>query len=727
MRNTKIIILILLISISTIFQFNNIDTEATNNIDIQKIERWQRNWEFVNHDAFGTNYSPQNQINAENVHMLELKWTYPFPSASEFLRYQPGGIAFEGVITPPLIVDGEVFVASNMRNVYSFEANSGNMNWINIYEHNWDKAKQELPEVAGGAPHIHGLQYINGNLFTSTLNCSIEAIDSKSGQTTFSIENICKNVEGNYYSWPMYEGIGKYGSPSHPGPIYENENILIVAITGATASWGGGRAFIDGYDLNSDPPERVWRTFLAPPGEGDSEWALRECDKGWFFSYPEWKETGRMGIPCNEVPRENLINDWGVPKHYNSAVGLLWGQMALDQETGIIYFGTGNQGGWVNNTYAIGPNLFASSIIAMNSTNGDILWWYQTVPRDMVQADTAWNTVLTELTINGERKKAIIKYSVTGLLWALDAATGEPLWIYESPILKSRVDSDGVVRGRTSGHPCIGCDPKTQDGYWNNVMSHYDMQEKKWLNYPSKDWFYWIPARAGEADIALNTDLERIYVPVAGGVDKAIKADKYGTLGVKPGQDYYIDTLSKNVTLYSLDANTGEEVWSYFIDGVAYRGGVMTSGGIVFLPVADGNLYMFNAENGELIDTIFLGNSLVVLPTIGYTKEGEARLFVISGGRGAYAIGGITRQNIPGAIYSFGLPEGYIKQENIIEEKIEIIEDLIEEKVDEIEPQMKEEIVEQGKEIQIEQEDYTAYYVIAIILLIILTIIIRRR
>ena len=51
-----------------------------------------------------------------------------------------------------------------------------------------------------------------------------------------------------------------------------------------------------------------------------------------------------MGIPCNEVPRENLINDWGVPKHYNSAVGLLWGQMALDQETGIVYFGTGNQG-----------------------------------------------------------------------------------------------------------------------------------------------------------------------------------------------------------------------------------------------------------------------------------------------------------------------------------------------------------------------------------------------
>ena len=723
MRKTIIVTVMLLTATLMSIQFNNIDSEATREIDIQQIDKLQRNWEFVNHDAFGTNYSPQNQINIDNVHLLELKWTFPFPPASEFLKYQQGGIAFEGAITPPLIVDGEIFVASNMRNVYSFNADSGNMNWINIYEHNWDKARQELPEVAGGAPHIHGLQYVNGNLFTSTLNCSVEAIDSKSGETAFLIENICRNVDGNYYSWPMYEGIGKYGSPSHPGPIYQEDNILVVAITGATASWGGGRAFIDGYDLNVDPPERLWRTFLSPPSEGDPEWALHHCDKGWFFSYPEWKENGRLGIPCSEVPRENLINDWGVPKHYNSAVGLLWGQMALDQETGIVYFGTGNQGGWVNNTYAIGPNLFASSIVALNATSGEIIWWYQTVPRDMVQADTAWNTVLTELTINGEKKKAIIKYSVTGLLWALDAATGEPLWIYESPILKSRIDSDGVIRGRSSGHPCIGCDPKTQDGYWNNVLSHYDMQEKKWLNYPSKDWFYWIPARAGEADIAVNTDLGRIYVPVAGGVDKAIKAENYGSLGVRPGQDYYIDTLSKNVTLYSLDVNTGEEIWSHFIDGVAYRGGVMTSGGIVFLPVADGNLYMFNAENGELIDMMFLGNSLVVLPTIGYTNEGEARLLVISGGRGAYAIGGITRQNIPGSIYAFGLPEGYIEPEgNIVEpEEIEIIESNEEEKINEVESQIEQE------NIQTEQEDFTAYYVIGIVLLIILTLIIRRR
>ena len=669
MKKTVILILIFLLSTSIIFQFNNISTEATNNIDIELIEREKRNWEFVNHNAFATNYSPQNQINADNVHMLELKWAFPFPPATEFLKYQEGGIAFEGAITPPLIVDGEVFVASNMRNVYSFEANSGDMNWINIYEHNWNKAKQELPEVAGGAPHIHGLQYINGNLFTSTLNCAVDAIDAKSGEISFSIQEICKNVEGNYYSWPMYEGIGKYGSPSHPGPIYEDENILVVAITGATASWGGGRAFIDGYDLNTNPPERVWRRFLAPPGEGDPEWALRECDKGWFFSYPEWKESGRMGIPCNEVPRENLINDWGVPKHYTSSVAAIWGQMALDQETGIVYFGTGNQGGWVNNTYAIGPNLFASSIVAMNVTNGEMIWWYQTVPRDMVQADTAWNTVLTELNINGEKRKAIIKYSVTGLLWALDAATGEPLWIYESHLLESRVGEDGIPRGRTSGHPCIGCDPRTQDGYWNDVMSHYDMKEKKWLNYPSKDWFYIIPLRAGEADIAYNEKENIIILPLSLGWDASAKAGNHKGIGVPPGEyNLNYPKQKQNTTILGLDADTGEEIWSYFIDGVAYRGGIIATEDLAIIPAADGNLYILNGLTGELLHRIFLNTPLTTQPTIGRNSDGEFQIYIINGGRGRQEVGGLAHNQIPGSLIALGLSE---KIGNIVEEEVE--------------------------------------------------------
>ena len=671
MKKSITIFLILMFSVSSIFQANNLETEATNNSNLNNANRLERNWEFVNHDQWGTNYSPQNYINSDNVHLLELKWTYPFPPASEFLRYQQGGIAFEGVITPPLIIDGDVFVSSNMKNVYSFDAKSGNMNWIRIYEHDWDKAKTELPEVAGGAPHIHGLQFVDEMLFTSTLNCSVEALNYKSGNPIFEIDKICSNVEGNNYSWPMYQGIGKYGSPSHPGPIYQKDNILVVAITGATAAWGGGRAFIDGYDLDFDPPKRLWRTFLAPPAEGDPEWALHECDKGWFFSYPEWKESGRMGIPCSEVPQENLMNDWGVPKHYISSVAAVWGQMALDQETGIVYFGTGNQGGWPNQTLTTGPNLYSAATLAVDVKTGNIVWWYQQVTRDMVEGDSSWNTILTELTIDGEKRKAIIKYSVTGLLWALDASTGEPLWIFESPLLKSRVDPDGVTRGRTSGHPCIGCDPKSQDGYWNNVLSYYDMQEKKWLNYPSKDRFYIIPLRAGEADIAYNEKEDIVIFPLSLGWDASAKAGNHKGIGVPPGEyNLNYPKQKQNTTILAIDANTGKEIWSYFIDGVAFRGGIIATEDLVIIPAADGNLYILNGITGELLHKIFLNTPLTTQPTIGKNSNGEFQIYVINGGRGRQEVGGLAHNQIPGSLIALGISEEIEIQENIVDNTV---------------------------------------------------------
>ena len=76
-----------------------------------------------------------------------------------------------------------------------------------------------------------------------------------------------------------------------------------------------------------------------------------------------------MGIPCSEVPTKNLINDWGVPKHYTSSVSETWGQIAVDEETGIVYVGTSAPAPNYNGTNRPGPNLFSSSISCINSTS----------------------------------------------------------------------------------------------------------------------------------------------------------------------------------------------------------------------------------------------------------------------------------------------------------------------------------------------------------------------
>jgi outer membrane protein assembly factor BamB len=684
------------------------------------------NWEYINHDSWGSNYSPQDEINKENVKDLEIRWIFPFPEAATFARNQPGVVPFEGAITPPLIVNGTVYVASNMRNVYSFDLKTGQMNWVNVYNYDWNEGRVRLQESGVATPHIHGLQYVDGKLYTSNLNCSIRAVDASSGSLAFEINDICSNVQGNRYSWPLYQGPGKFGSPSHPGGIYRKENVIVAGFTGAGAGWGGGRTFVDGYDLNQNPPKQLWRTFLQPPAEGDPEWAIKACNNavaGWYFSYKAWKQEGKLGINCRDVPRENVINDWGVPKHYASAVSAIWGQMAVDEETGIVYFATGNQGGWPNQTYTVGPNLYAATIIAIKAKTGQIVWWYQTVVRDMVEGDTAWNTILTKIKINGIEKKVIIKTTTTGLIWALDATNGEPIWIFEPPILKSRKDPDGVIRGRSAGIPCIGCDPLTQDGYWNDIRSRFDMQEKKWLNYPNVDWFYWIPSRAGESDISLNPETNTIYVPVARGVDLAVKAGAFtggaglhGTPGTSRGL-----AQAKNVTIYAIDALTGNIKWTNFIDGVAYRGGVMSSGGVLYIPAADGNLYMFDADTGQLIYKRFFGTSLVVLPTIGKTADGKSRLMVITGGREAAIIGGITPQNVPGALMSFGLPDNYVPKPVQKEVPKEIPKEVAKEASKEVGKEVPKEV---RGEIQQNQADPVLYMVAGVAIAVIAVVLV---
>ena len=189
-----------------------------------------------------------------------------------------------------------------------------------------------------------------------------------------------------------------------------------------------------------DNPTRLWQTFLVPPAQGDPEWALHECDKGWFFSYPEWLASGRLGVPCSEVQSDCpdcLMDDWVNPQssrgylHTASTIATIWGHYLIDQETGIVYLGTGESGPYPNAAKRPGVNLYGSAIVALDSRTGEFVWWYQSLPHDMWDYDCSWNAVLGE--VNG--KKAIFKPCKNGFLYALDAATGEPFWIFNPPSL----------------------------------------------------------------------------------------------------------------------------------------------------------------------------------------------------------------------------------------------------------------------------------------------------
>jgi glucose dehydrogenase len=60
------------------------------------------------------NYSPQTQLNKENIKYLEIKWAFPIPPASVGDPYFSGS---EGVVHTPLIYKGVAYFVTNWHRV----------------------------------------------------------------------------------------------------------------------------------------------------------------------------------------------------------------------------------------------------------------------------------------------------------------------------------------------------------------------------------------------------------------------------------------------------------------------------------------------------------------------------------------------------------------------------------------------------------------------------------
>ncbi|MCS4538562.1 MAG: PQQ-binding-like beta-propeller repeat protein [Thaumarchaeota archaeon] len=73
----------------------------------------------------------------------------------------------------------------------------------------------------------------------------------------------------------------------------------------------------------------------------------------------------------------------------------------------------------------------------------------------------------------------------------------------------------------------------------------------------------------------------------------------------------------KNTAIYAVDAVSGKQKWSYFIPTVAFMGGIVASGGVVYSAAADGQLYILDADTGKFIQKKFFGVALGTQPTLG--------------------------------------------------------------------------------------------------------------
>ncbi|HMD50383.1 MAG TPA: PQQ-binding-like beta-propeller repeat protein, partial [Bryobacteraceae bacterium] len=163
--------------------------------------------------------------------------------------------------------------------------------------------------------------------------------------------------------------------------------------------------YVRGYDVHTG--KLLW-TFhtIAQPGEfGNETW-----EGG------SWKYTG------------------------NTAV---WAPMSADPELGYVYLPVETPTGDYYGGHRPGNDLFDESLVCVDARTGKRVWHYQLIHHGIWDWDNPAAPVLLDLTVNGEKIKAVAQVTKQAFVYVFVRKTGRPVWpIEERPVGQSDVPGE---------------------------------------------------------------------------------------------------------------------------------------------------------------------------------------------------------------------------------------------------------------------------------------------
>jgi outer membrane protein assembly factor BamB len=579
------------------------------------------NWENMNGGGWAWNYSPQTQINSDNVDDLEVQWLYSIPGAAASM---PDGMetlnARDGSSTPPLVIDGTVIIATNYLRTIALDATTGEEIWAHSYDVAVDEILEKLPlfSASFGGVHNHGFRYwaAEDSVINRGVACDFYGVGAKTGETTFWVKDLCENVPGNVYKYHMvYHGV-KSGSIG----IYEKGNQFIYVLSGgmhSTTYEGDGRHVTMGVST-SEPYNILWRVFSYPPQDKPTkDWALEECDNGFF-----------MDIPCSEVAssnRENLEWDWSQPNEPPNIFGGVtanWGQIVVDEDTGIIYTQTGNQGPYTYIGATPGPRLYGSTIMAIDGNTGQRIWWVQPFPRDPYDYDCNWSGVLVD---DPELGKVYIKGCKEGRLYVIDAETGEPIYIKDvtdEQYQWGQIGIEGTLEPNEGGIKY----------HLNDPFSFYDMREMEspdgsnYCGRPCPVYPGWLNG-IFQVDTSYDPQTGTLY-HYAAALQTTILNSPPAEPGARVSQTR--GSANQNVSIVARDVSSGDVKWTWFWPVGAQRSHLVVTSDIIFAGFTDGKMRFFN-NNGDLIREMTIGSHMLNGFTTGQDSNGDQKIFGVVG------------------------------------------------------------------------------------------------
>src|ERR1700677_2731118 len=353
-------------------------------------QQWNT-WRVFGGGPDNIHYSTLNQINRENVHSLQVAWTFDTGDAHPKSEFECN----------PIVVDGVLYAVTPSGDTVALDAATGDLRWR-------FKSNEGLRNV--GKVRSRGVTYWSeGNdrrIFVGVRQY-LMALDARTGKPVATF--------GEAGRIDLRQGLGReplnWVTMTSPAAVYKD--LVIV---------GGAMSEV----LPASPADI--RAFDARTGK--LRWAFHTIPHPGEFGYNTWPKDA-----------------WTYTGSANN-----WAGMSVDTNRGIVFVPTGSAASDFYGANRLGDDLFANCLIALDAATGRRICDFQFVHHDIWDRAPPSAPALVTVRRDGHDVDAVAQTTKQGYVFLFDRQTGKPLFPIESRNYPAS-DLDGEVTAKEQALP----------------------------------------------------------------------------------------------------------------------------------------------------------------------------------------------------------------------------------------------------------------------------------
>ncbi|WEX08734.1 pyrroloquinoline quinone-dependent dehydrogenase [Chelativorans sp. AA-79] len=607
-------------------------------------------WATFNGDLKAQKYSTAEQITPENAGRLKKAWEVHTGDMSN----GSGDVPMSVWSATPLFVNDTVYVGTPFYRILAIEPDTGKVKWT--YDSKAVLKALTQPDLKNrGVAYWEAESPLPGQscqkrIYIGTMDAKLHAVDADTGTpcADFGKDGVLDinawNTTNN--KWPL--------SILQPPTVYKDKLFI---------GWAG----------------KDWVESEAPPGT--------------IFAVDA--RTGKLEWTFDSIPREMRAK---------TGTANVWASMSIDPDRNILYLPISSPSPNFYGGNRLDPIPLATSVTALDTETGQVIWSRQLVHHDIWDLDTNAPPTLVDIEKDGRLIPALVQTSKQGFLYVLNRYTGEPVYpIEERPVPVS--DVEGEVAAKTQpfvDRPQPLVRPEWPGVFWlaDALSFGYCSRKAKELRYdghftpPSlKGTLVYPPTTGGvewgggavdpesQTFVVNHSHVVQIYQLVRRddyNKDTSDGADKSG--GFFPMRDSpYGFRLSNFLNplgmpcwnppygeLSAYDLKTGDLLWQkplgavqkwgfYMPDSwgsVTIGAPVVTKGGVVFIGASmDSKVRAMDMKTGDVLWKAQVDAPAVAMPAV-YTYKGKQYVVFVAGGNS------ILTPRVGDQVIAFTLPDG---------------------------------------------------------------------